>query len=72
MCNSIGTSAAMQKLGTKRFKTKYPGCEEFNIDDDGYYNCLIRSTIMTIYHPVGTAKMGNPEDPTTVVDPQLK
>lgn len=26
----------------------------------------------TIFHPVGTAKMGRPDDPTAVVDPQLR
>jgi choline dehydrogenase len=38
-------------------------------DDDGLRN-FIRQTAATIYHPVGTCKMG--VDPLAVVDPQLK
>ena len=33
---------------------------------------FIRKKSETIYHPVGTCKMGNIEDAMTVVDPQLK
>ena len=33
---------------------------------------FIRNRAETIYHPVGTCKIGAEEDPMTVVDPQLK
>lgn len=33
---------------------------------------FLRKRAETIYHPVGTCKMGNPEDADTVVDPQLR
>ena len=33
---------------------------------------MVRKTASTIYHPVGTAKMGRPSDPTAVVDPTLR
>ena len=41
-------------------------------DSDDYWRCHIRGMTLTIYHPVGTCKMGRANDPTTVVDPRLK
>ncbi len=32
----------------------------------------IRATAITVHHPLGTCKMGRPNDPTAVVDPELK
>ncbi|KAG8178922.1 hypothetical protein JTE90_014128 [Oedothorax gibbosus] len=72
VCHSIGTSAPLKKIGSKRFEIPHPECKEHPIDSDKYYDCLTRSFILTSYHPVGTAKMGSPDDPTTVVDPLLR
>jgi choline dehydrogenase-like flavoprotein len=32
----------------------------------------IRGTAITVHHPAGTCKMGGPNDPWAVVDPDLK
>lgn len=48
-----------------------PECDR--IDDhnsDEYYECITRHTVSSLFHPVGTAKMGN--DHTAVVDPRLR
>ena len=41
-------------------------------DSDRFWRWYIRHATLTIYHPVGTCKMGRVDDPTTVVDPRLK
>jgi choline dehydrogenase-like flavoprotein len=38
---------------------------------DAEQSVFIRAQAETIYHPVGTCKMGKPDDPMAVVDPQL-
>ncbi|MBR0553048.1 GMC family oxidoreductase [Stakelama marina] len=49
-----------------RGKDRYP----FDQDDDAALERLIRARSDTIYHPVGTARMGSDED--AVCDPQLR
>ena len=44
----------------------------FQYDADDFWRWYIRQFPLTIYHPVGTCKMGAPNDPSTVVDPRLK
>ena len=41
-------------------------------DDDHSLLEAFRESATTIFHPVGTAKMGRREDPTAVVDARLK
>jgi len=41
-----------------------------NIDNDAELDALIRSRADTVYHPVGTCRMG--PDADAVVDPRLK
>ncbi|CAH2106572.1 unnamed protein product [Euphydryas editha] len=48
-----------------------PQCNHYDFDSDLYWKCYIINTCGTIYHPVGTSKMGpNPKD--SVVDNFLK
>lgn len=45
-----------------------PNCVEHPFDGDDYWECVLRNTAKTLYHPTGTCKMG----PDGVVDPTLK
>jgi 4-pyridoxate dehydrogenase len=39
---------------------------------DAAIDAHIRATAITVHHPLGTCKMGRPNDPAAVVDPELK
>ncbi|XP_054715571.1 glucose dehydrogenase [FAD, quinone]-like [Uloborus diversus] len=70
-CKRVGTSPPLSKY-ISRIQTLFPGCEQFAGNDPLYFRCQAQSVITSIFHPVGTAKMGDPSDPTTVVDPELR
>ncbi len=43
-----------------------------NVRTDDDIRAILRARVDTVYHPVGTCKMGAANDPTAVVDPCLK
>jgi len=49
-----------------------PDCRYAQPDSDEYWKCNLRHMSVTLFHPVGTAKMGPRSDPTAVVDSRLK
>ncbi|XP_014203589.1 glucose dehydrogenase [FAD, quinone] [Copidosoma floridanum] len=68
----FGETATMRKFGARYHSKKLPNCKHLPHFTDEYWNCAIRQYTMTIYHMCGTAKMGPPNDPMAVVDPQLR
>ncbi|XP_067122989.1 glucose dehydrogenase [FAD, quinone]-like [Centruroides vittatus] len=72
ICFSLAISAPFRKFGVKPFKTIFPGCEKYDQWTDKYFECVARTFTITIYHPVGTCKMGPSWDTSAVVDPKLR
>jgi len=68
----VSEAKVFKQFGSKLHRIKLPGCKHLKFGTDAYWECHIRHISMTIYHPVGTAKMGPPTDPTAVVDPRLR
>ncbi|BES89758.1 GMC oxidoreductase [Nesidiocoris tenuis] len=62
---------SFQKFESKLHDISCPGCEEFPLASDDWWRCQARHYTMTIYHPVGTCKMGPPGDVEAVVSPRL-
>ena len=69
---ALGQTRALQELGSTFYDKTFPGCEQHALWTDDYWECYIRQYSSTIYHPVGTCKMGPAGDPTAVVDAQLR
>lgn len=72
ICLEWASTNVMKKIGTKPLSTNIPGCEKHKKFTDEYMECVARAITQTAYHPVGTCKMGDPSDESTVVDPFLK
>ncbi|XP_053685982.1 glucose dehydrogenase [FAD, quinone]-like [Sabethes cyaneus] len=58
---------AMQSLGAEINPKLFPGCQNYQFSSDSYWECYIRALTLTLYHPVGTCRMGNENDPEAVV-----
>ncbi|KAJ4426636.1 hypothetical protein ANN_26434 [Periplaneta americana] len=73
----VAISVGQTKTMVDRFETqlntlKIPGCESEEFGSDDYWSCAVRKVATTIYHHVGTCKMGPRSDPDSVVDSTLK
>lgn len=72
MTNKLTQTLPFKKLGTKLHDVPLPTCSEHTFDSDAYWECYIKHITFTIYHHVGTCKMGPDSDPTAVVDERLR
>ncbi|KAF6217158.1 hypothetical protein GE061_001512 [Apolygus lucorum] len=68
----VSEGKAFRQFRSRLHKIPIPGCSWIPFGSDKYWECAIRHFTMTIYHPVGTCKMGPPDDPGAVVDPRLR
>ncbi|KAL3271340.1 hypothetical protein HHI36_021828 [Cryptolaemus montrouzieri] len=68
----LSTTQAFQRFGSILNPNVHPGCEQHQFNSDAYWECCLRSISVTLHHQVGTAKMGAPDDPSSVVNHELK
>ncbi|KAJ4426638.1 hypothetical protein ANN_26436 [Periplaneta americana] len=69
---AMSRTRSFQRFGSKLHEVPFPGCSHIRMWTDDYWECMIRTYSVTIYHPVGTCKMGPYWDADAVVDPELK
>lgn len=70
---SLQETSALRRFGTRFWDgVPMPGCEHTELWTDDYWACVCRHYTTTIYHYSGTAKMGPPTDPGSVVNHELK
>ncbi|XP_057651796.1 glucose dehydrogenase [FAD, quinone]-like [Diorhabda carinulata] len=58
--------------GIELVRTPLPACKHVHFGTDEYWACIAMAYTTTIYHPVGTCKMGPHTDESAVVDPELR
>lgn len=68
----VAEANVFKQFGTRIYTKPLPNCKRYKFWSDEYIECHARTLSMTIYHPVGTAKMGPKWDPEAVVDPRLR
>jgi choline dehydrogenase-like flavoprotein len=61
-----------KKYGTKLHNVPLPSCAHHGFDSDDYWRCAIRTFCVSLHHQVATCKMGQPSDPTAIVNHELK
>ncbi|KAF5272033.1 hypothetical protein FQR65_LT05014 [Abscondita terminalis] len=72
MAVKISEAQSFKQFGSRIHRIKLPTCKHLEFGSDEYWECHIRTISLTVYHPVGTCKMGPEWDPNAVVDPRLK
>ncbi|XP_033228678.1 glucose dehydrogenase [FAD, quinone]-like isoform X2 [Belonocnema kinseyi] len=69
---NLFNTTSFQKNEFKLDNERQPLCMELIFDSDDYWSCILSEYTITIYHPVGTCKMGPKEDKKAVVNPRLR
>lgn len=59
---------AIKSIGGFINPLNFPGCVQFEMFTDLYFDCYIRHLTLTSYHPIGTCSMGLPESKNSVVN----
>lgn len=70
---NLSETTMFRSLGVKSLNRIHPDCTNDRHGSDAYWWCFIRHNAFPLSHLTGTCKMGrSSNDPTAVVDPQLR
>ncbi|GBP15691.1 Glucose dehydrogenase [Eumeta japonica] len=68
----LNNTVTFNKENLKLHWMKLKSCEIFNVNSDEFLECVARELTGTLYHAVGSVKMGPVDDEKSVVNEELK
>lgn len=69
---TLENTETFKQHGLKLSWLDLDACKGFDKDTEEFLACIAKEMTFSLYHPVGTAKMGPNGDETAVVDPELR
>ncbi|KAH9499666.1 hypothetical protein Btru_074377 [Bulinus truncatus] len=72
ICRNLTMTKTFKRLGSYSLRKAIKSCSKYKLDTKDYWMCAIKSQPLTVYHPVGTCRMGHTGDSTAVVDSELR
>lgn len=69
---SLFKTKAFRALDAEMIRIPLEKCDRYKFQSDDYTRCYIHHFSTTVWHPVGTSKMGPDSDAEAVVDSRLK
>ncbi|XP_059046301.1 glucose dehydrogenase [FAD, quinone]-like [Achroia grisella] len=69
---NLGESDAFKKYAPKLHLAEYPTCKIHAPGSDSYWECAVRTMLISVHHQIATCKMGPAHDPDAIVDPELR
>lgn len=68
----LGESEPFRKYNAQLYLPEYPTCKNHALGSDSYWECAVRTMIVSARHLGATCRMGPPNDVYAVVDPELR
>lgn len=68
----LGESEPFRKYGSVLHEAEYPSCQGYDFGSDSYWECALRTMVISLNSQIATCKMGPSNDPSAVVDPELR
>ncbi|XP_014258608.1 glucose dehydrogenase [FAD, quinone]-like [Cimex lectularius] len=69
---AVGATSAMGRFNSTFYSEFYTACTNFTVLSEEFIECMVEYYTTTIFHPVGTCRMGQQGDPNAVVDGRLR